>query len=121
MLLFDSVAAVVVQYVCVMLCSRYLCPQLAKLINKRGSAAPVIGPGQSLPPRYPTAMTVTIDGLARELQQALQRLTLSETQSQQIAEALEKLRKDSDGAIRELNNKVNEMQMSYRAGGEKED
>ena len=121
MLLFDSVAAVVVQYMCVMLCSRYLCPQLAKLINKRGSAAPVIGPGQSLPPRYPTAMTVTIDGLARELQQALQRLTLSETQSQQIAEALEKLRKDSDGAIRELNNKVNEMQMSYRAGGEKED
>ena len=64
-------------------------------------------------------MTVTIDGLARELQQALQRLTLSETQSQQIAEALEKLRKDSDGAIRELNNKVAEMQM-YRAGGDRE-
>ena len=52
----------------------------------------------------------TVESMARELSQALQRLALSEAQGVQLAEGLEKLRRESDRAIGEANNRINQLQ-----------
>ena len=48
----------------------------------------------------------TVEGLAQELQSALQTLSLSGQQGGQFAEALDKLRRGSDGAIQAANTKI---------------
>ena len=63
----------------------------------------------------------TIDGLAHELQAALQRIGLLEGQGVQTAANLESLRAASDAAINTANGRIDEVQAQGRGREDKAD
>ena len=65
-------------------------------------------------------MAANIDVIAAELHAAVEKLKLSEQHSLRMAENLDKLRLETDGALREANSKIAELQQKHFAGGRDE-